>query len=111
MNTIEKMLSLKKVKVKDIQLEGVQGSYRFDVGKYHVRVALSDGVARFSKSRAKADCEIQASEEDFDEIALGRRNLLALVMQGRVRIKGDVMRALKFSSFVRHRLLAGPIAV
>jgi putative sterol carrier protein len=102
MKTISTLLSpLRRVRKQNPKLRGLEGTYRFDIGGRHIYVSVQNGAAKVRESRANADFEMQASEEDFSDIMIGRRNFLTAIMQGRVRIKGDLMQAQKFYAAIR----------
>lgn len=85
-------------------LAGVVGSYRWDVeGKGSWYVSIDHGVATAREGMLSADCIIASNEDDFWAVIEGRQNLLTALMQGRVRIEGDLALAQKL-----HGLLPGP---
>lgn len=89
------------------ELAGVVGSYRWDVeGKGNWWVGIDHGVATAREGMLSADCTIASNEDDFWAIIEGRQNLLTALMQGRVRIEGDLALAQKL-----HGLLPGPQGV
>lgn len=82
-------------------LQGVRGTYRFDVenaGSWVV--AVDDGAFKATESKEEADCVIQCTEDDFLEIVEGKRNLMTSAMRGSVRVSGDIALAQKFHGFV-----------
>lgn len=86
------------------ELAGVVGSYRWDVeGKGSWYVSVDHGVATAREGMLSADCIIASNEDDFWAIIDGRQNLITALMQGRVRIDGDLALAQKL-----HGLLPGP---
>jgi putative sterol carrier protein len=93
-------------KQKDVPfLRGIRGSYLFhidQVGDWFVSV--DNGALTFDEKKHDADCAISCSEQDFVDIAEGRRNLLTAVLQGRVQVEGDVALAQKFHGFVSAEL-------
>jgi len=91
----------------DSRLEGVTGTYRFDIAAgdhwYVWRVAVNDGKIDVSQSTEEADCVIGCSEEDFVRIASGEQNLITATLQGRVKVCGDLGLAQKLHGLVRSR--------
>ncbi|HEX5055480.1 MAG TPA: SCP2 sterol-binding domain-containing protein [Gammaproteobacteria bacterium] len=82
-------------------LEGVNGSYRFDIkgaGSWHV--AVEDGRIYARESDESAECRIECEAEDFLLIIQGQRNLITAAMQGRVSVSGDLALAQKFHGLV-----------
>jgi len=89
-------------------LRGVTGSYLFKIegaGYWFIRVR--DGTIQMEETRHDADCTIRCDEEDFIDIIEGRRNLLTALMQGRVKIDGDITLAQKFHGLVSARIETG----
>lgn len=85
-------------------LEGIRGSYRFDVeGVSSFRVDVDNGDITVTEGAAGGDCIIQCDEQDLVRIACGQQNLLTAVLQGRVRLEGDLVLAQRF-----HGILPGP---
>jgi putative sterol carrier protein len=88
----------------DSRLEGVTGTYRFDIeGGDHWHATVTNGRVDICQSTADADCVIGCSEEDFIKIANGEQNLLTATLQGRVVVSGNLALAQKFHALVRSR--------
>ncbi|MCI0362380.1 MAG: SCP2 sterol-binding domain-containing protein [Phycisphaerales bacterium] len=91
----------------DPRLEGVTGTYRFDIQAadhwYVWRVAVNDGNVDVSQGTADADCVIGCSEEDFIRIASGEQNLITATLQGRVEVAGDLALAQKLHALLRSK--------
>src|SRR5262245_25561717 len=91
----------------DSRLEGVTGTYRFDIAAadhwYMWRVAVDDGKVNIAQSTADADCIIGCSEEDFVRIASGEQNLITATLQGRVKVSGDLALAQKLHAVLRSK--------
>jgi putative sterol carrier protein len=90
-----------KAKHDEPLLRGVHCTYLFDIEEVGAWfVSVDDGTVTVEEGSREADCVIRCSEEDFVEIAEGRRNLLTAALQGRVQVRGDVALAQKFHGFV-----------
>ena len=86
----------------DPRLQGVSGSYRFDVeGVGSWRIEVHDGVVTITESTAAADCVIRCDEADFVRLARGEQNLLTATLQGRAQVEGDYALAQRFHGFIR----------
>ena len=86
----------------DPRLQGVSGSYRFDVeGVGSWRIDVRDGVAMITESTAAADCVIRCDEVDFVRIARGEQNMLTAFLQGRIQLEGDYALAQRLHGFIR----------
>ena len=73
------------------------GTYRFDVeGEGSWLITVAEGAPSVTKGGGAADCILSCNREDFERIVTGRQNLLTAHMQGRLRIEGDPMMALRF---------------
>ena len=82
-------------------LRGVHGTYLFEIEKVgNWFVAVNDGAIKIEETKRDADCRISCDERDFVDIVEGRRNLLTSVMQGRVKVHGDMALAQKFHGLV-----------
>jgi putative sterol carrier protein len=84
--------------------ENIVGTYRFDIegqGSWLIRV--SQGTISVSKGAGDADCVLSCSAEDFEPIITGVQNLLTAHMQGRLKIEGSPIMALRFISTINSR--------
>ena len=84
--------------------EKIVGTYRFDVddqGSWLIKI--DHGTVSVSKRTGEADCVLSCSAEDFEPIITGRQNLLTAHMQGRLRIEGSPIMALRFISTINSR--------
>lgn len=84
------------------RLRGVAGSCRFEiegVGTWHVRV--KDGALTITECADDAECVIGCCEEDFLRLVEGRQNLLTAALQGRVRVRGNLMLAKQLHGLLR----------
>jgi len=89
----------------DPRLQGVTGSYRFDVeGVGSWRLEVHDKIATMTESTAAADCVLRCNEADFVRIARGEQNLLTAFLQGRVQVEGDYALGQRFHGFIRAAL-------
>jgi putative sterol carrier protein len=84
--------------------EKIVGTYRFDVdGEGSWLIKIDQGTISVSKGTGEADCVLSCSAEDFEPIITGRQNLLTAHMQGRLRIEGSPVMALRFISTINSR--------
>jgi len=87
----------------------VNASFRFDITRGGTkRIWLADlkkeGVVREADDSTKADCIIAISDDDFVKLMNGQLNAQQSFMQGKIKIKGNMMLAQKL------RLLASQSA-
>lgn len=84
-------------------LRGVTGTYLFEIeGAGYWFLSVHDGAISIEETRHDADCTITCDESDFIDILEGRRNLITAAMQGRVKVRGDLMLAQRFHGVVRN---------
>jgi putative sterol carrier protein len=84
--------------------EKIVGAYRFDVedqGSWLIKI--SQGTISVSKGTGDADCVLSCSAEDFEPSITGRQNLLTAHMQGRLKIEGSPVMALRFINTINSR--------
>jgi arylformamidase len=82
-------------------LRGVTGTYLFEIeGVGYWFLSVRDGAIRIEEVQHHADCTITCNEPDFIDIIDGRRSLITAVMQGRIKLRGDITLAQKFHGLV-----------
>ncbi|PTX54994.1 SCP-2 sterol transfer family protein [Melghirimyces profundicolus] len=83
-------------------IQGMETVYQFelsgdDSGVFQLK--LSEGTAGVEEGTPhEADCTIQMDSEDFKEMLLGNLNATAAFMSGKLRVKGDMGKAMKLQS-------------
>jgi putative sterol carrier protein len=73
-------------------LNSVSGNIRCDiegVGSWYV--VVKKGSMTVSRDTTEADCVITCSQEDFDRMVVGKQNPTTLYMQGKMKIKGNLV--------------------
>ena len=86
--------------------ENTVGRFRFDVdGQGSWLIRIDHGTISISKGKGEeeADCVLSCSAEDFEPIITGRQNLLTAHMQGRLKIEGSPVMALRFIRTINSR--------
>jgi putative sterol carrier protein len=84
--------------------EKIVGTYRFDInGQGSWLIKIDHGTVSVSKGTGEADCVLACNAEDFEPIITGRQNLLTAHMQGRLRIEGSPVMALRFINTINSR--------
>jgi putative sterol carrier protein len=80
--------------------------YRFDIDggatKKSWIVNLKEGSGSVTEGEGKADCQIMIKDDDFVKLMTGKLNAQSAFMEGKFKIKGNMMLAQKL------RLLAQP---
>ncbi|GGA72463.1 SCP2 sterol-binding domain-containing protein [Ornithinibacillus halotolerans] len=84
-------------------LEGLHLTYQFDIkdeGVYVLR--LEDGKAAVSEeTTVEADCTLSMSLKSFQKFLAGKLNGTTAFMTGKLKIKGDIGKALKLESILK----------
>lgn len=75
---------------------GLDASYVFVIdGAGTWTVKIEDGKVAVSEGDAGGDCTISTSEAIFEKVVDGRQNPLTAYMTGKVKIRGDIGKAMK----------------
>ncbi|SFD65137.1 SCP-2 sterol transfer family protein [Bacillus sp. OV194] len=85
-------------------IENLNAIYQYDITDedYSFQLHLVDGSAKMSEgSPEKADCTIQITFPDFRKMLLGKLNGTVAFMSGKLKIKGDIGKAIKIESVLR----------
>jgi len=89
-------------------LKGVHGTYSFEIenaGNWFVTV--EDGKVTITEEitgeKKDADCVICCDEQEFVDIAEGRKNMLTAVLRGEMTIQGDAALAQRVHALARMR--------
>lgn len=78
------------------KLQGQTVSYRFDItGAGSWRVGVADGALEVEEGRRDADCVITMKEDVFLKLLRGEQNPVSAFMLGRIKVDGDMAKALK----------------
>src|SRR5262249_54572516 len=75
---------------------GITATYLFVVdGAGEWTVAVDDGKVAVTEGRSEADCTLTASEDVFRRIVSGKQNALTAYMTGKLKVGGDVSKAMQ----------------
>jgi putative sterol carrier protein len=83
------------------ELAGQHVTYEYDVedaGTWRLR--FNDGRLDILDGPGDADTVFSCAEQDFVDILGGSRNLFTAVLQGRVRVHGNLTTAIKFPGLI-----------
>ena len=81
------------------KIEGMNAVYQFNIGDDIHTVAVADGALNVSEGPAeKASIELTMSEDDFLALTKGELNGQQAFLTGKLKIKGDMMLAMKLQS-------------
>jgi putative sterol carrier protein len=86
-------------------IEGLSAIYQYNItgdeeGIYQLK--LENGTAKVTEGEeAKADCILSLSLKDFRQFLLGKLNGTAAFMSGKLKIKGDIGKAIKMEGILR----------
>jgi putative sterol carrier protein len=76
-----------------------------DAGSWFV--AIKNGSLTVSRDRAGADCVLACSREDFDRMVVGKQNPTTLLLQGKMKIAGNIGLAQIFQRLFPDESLSG----
>jgi putative sterol carrier protein len=84
--------------------ENTVATYRFDVdGEGSWLIKINHGTIFVFEGSGEADCVLSCGADDFEPIITGKQNLLTAHMQGRLRIEGSPVAALRFINTINSR--------
>jgi putative sterol carrier protein len=85
-------------------LHEISGTYRFDIGgKGSWGVVVKEGNMKVTREQPKADCVLSGDQEIFTQIIQGKQNPTTAVMQGKLKITGELSLAQMFQRLFRIR--------
>ena len=78
-------------------LHSVSGTIRCDIqGVGSWFVSVNNGAVNVSRYTAEANCIITCRQEDFERMVVGKQNPTTLLLQGRMKLAGNVVLAQMF---------------
>lgn len=86
-------------------IEGLNAIYQYNItgeeeGTYQLH--LSDGAAKVAEgAETEADCTLTLSLASFRQLLLGKLNGTVAFMSGKLKIKGDIGKAIKMEGILR----------
>jgi len=85
-------------------IEGVSATYLFDIsgddgGAWQLHI--KDGSASVKEGADQVDCTLQMALDVFHQFMQGKLNGTVAFMTGKLKIKGDIGKALKIESILR----------
>ena len=89
-------------------LHSTSGTVRWDIedaGSWFV--AITNGSLTVSRETAGTDCAIVCSQEDFDRMVVGKQNPTTLLLQGKMKIAGNIGLAQMFQRLFPDESLSG----
>jgi putative sterol carrier protein len=89
-------------------LHSTSGTIRTDIedaGSWFV--VVNNGSLSVSRDTAGADCVIACSREDFDRMVVGKQNPTTLLLQGKMKVTGNIGLAAIFQRLFPDASLAG----
>jgi putative sterol carrier protein len=89
-------------------LHSTSGTIRCDIedaGSWFV--VVKNGAVSVSRDTAGADCVLACSREDFDRMVVGKQNPTTLLLQGKMKITGNIGLAQLFQRLFPDESLAG----
>jgi putative sterol carrier protein len=86
-------------------IEGLDVIYQYDITGDEAetyQLHLKNGTAKVVKgAENKADCVLSLSLENFRQMLIGKLNGTAAFMSGKLKIKGDIGKAIKMEGILR----------
>jgi putative sterol carrier protein len=89
-------------------LHSISGTIRWDIedaGSWFV--AVKNGSLTVSRDTAGADCVLACSREDFERMVVGKQNPTTLLLQGKMKIAGNIGLAQMFQRLFPDESLSG----
>ena len=89
-------------------LHSVSGTFRWDIedaGSWFV--VVKNGSLTVSRDMAGADCVASCSKEDFERMVVGKQNPTTLLLQGKMKITGNLVLAQMFQRLFPDESLSG----
>jgi len=95
----------KRMDANPAKLAGIKGVFQFDIsgadpGIYAVTIADGKGVVSEGAS-ASADITITMASNEFADMVEGRLDAMAAFMEGKLKVKGDMMLAMQLQSLLQ----------
>ncbi len=90
-------------------LHSTSGTIRWDIadaGSWFI--VVKNGSLTLSRDTAGADCVLECSKEDFDRMVVGKQNPTTLLLQGKMKITGNIGLAQMFQRLFPDESLSGP---
>lgn len=85
-------------------VEGIESVYQFELSGDDgatYQLHLSNGTAKVVEGPTdSADCTLQMDAKDFKDMLLGNLNGTAAFMTGKLKIKGDMSKAIKLQTIL-----------
>ncbi|MFS0863300.1 SCP2 sterol-binding domain-containing protein [Fredinandcohnia sp. 179-A 10B2 NHS] len=88
-----------------VPIEGLNAIYQYNItgeeeGTYQLH--LADGTAKVTEgAETEADCTLTLSLANFRQFLLGKLNGTVAFMSGKLKIKGDIGKAIKMEGILR----------
>jgi putative sterol carrier protein len=86
-------------------IEGLNTIYQYDISGEEegtFQLHLADGTANVAQGdEEQANCTLKMSMADFRQFLLGKLNGTAAFMSGKLKIKGDIGKAIKLEGILR----------
>ncbi len=76
-----------------------------DVGSWFVTV--NQGALSVSRDTMSADCAFRCSRQDFERMVVGKQNPTTLLLQGKMRVTGNIVLAQMFQRLFPDESFAG----
>ncbi len=95
----------KRMEAHPAKLAGIKAVYQFDIGGADpgaYSVAITDEKAVVSKgTHASPDITLTIASNDFADMVQGKLDGMMAFTQGKLRLKGDMMLAMKLESLLK----------
>lgn len=83
-------------------ISGIDANYKFVIDGEAYKLQLRDGKAELlSDAEVDADCTLKMSCDNFQKFLAGKLNGMTAFMTGKLKIDGDMTKALKLESIVK----------
>ncbi|WP_203332885.1 SCP2 sterol-binding domain-containing protein [Planococcus beigongshangi] len=75
--------------------------YQFEIDGEAYQLQLKDGQAKILEHKVDPNCTLVMSYDNFNKFLAGKLNGMAAFMTGKLKIQGDITKALKLETIVK----------
>lgn len=92
----------KEINANPEPISGMDTVYQFEIDGEKFQLQLKDGTAvLLEEAQADANCTLIMTNDNFHKFLAGKLNGMTAFMTGKLKIQGDMTKALKLESIVK----------